>query len=65
MKIVLNNKEVETGCSTIDQLFIEQDINSSGIAVALNNSVIKRELWGETSLSEGDNIIIVSAVYGG
>lgn len=37
----------------------------SGIAAALNDRVIPRTQWEQTTLSEGDRIEIVTAVQGG
>jgi sulfur carrier protein len=37
----------------------------SGIAVAVNDSVVPRSEWGETRLKSGDRIEIVVAVQGG
>jgi len=38
---------------------------SKGIAVALNNRVVPREKWLETTLQDGDTILIISATQGG
>ena len=36
-----------------------------GIAVAVNNGVVPRSLWGVTLLSDGDRIEILTAAQGG
>jgi sulfur carrier protein len=37
----------------------------SGVAVAVNDSVIPRGAWPETVLAEGDRVEILTAVQGG
>ncbi len=65
MNITLNNQIQDVTSQTLMQLIEELNIETKGVAVALNNRVVTRSLWGETLLSEGDKIVIVSAVFGG
>lgn len=37
----------------------------NGIAVAVNNRVIPKEIWKDTILHEGDNLLLIGASYGG
>jgi sulfur carrier protein len=37
----------------------------SGVAAALNETVVPRTQWPSTSLSEGDRVEILTAVQGG
>ena len=39
--------------------------NRSGIAVALNNTVVPKPQWEATKLSEKDRILIIAATKGG
>ena len=42
-----------------------QEIKLSGIATALNGTVIPADRRQSTPLSEGDKIVIIKAFYGG
>ena len=66
IKITFNNKpaELETGISL--QEFVERnDMVSTNIAIAVNNSVVLKEKWGDTTINDGDSILIIKAYYGG
>ena len=66
IKITFNNKpiELETGVSL--QEFVERnDMVSTNIAIAVNNSVVLKEKWGDTTINDGDRILIIKAYYGG
>ena len=66
MKILLNQKEVYLEeVSSITYLLSLQNIPDRGIAVALNNQVVRREAWGTTQLSEGDSVTVIVAAFGG
>ncbi|WP_214413672.1 sulfur carrier protein ThiS [Sphaerisporangium fuscum] len=38
---------------------------AAGVAVALNDEVVRRGLWGSTTLGENDRIEVLTAVQGG
>lgn len=65
MKVSVNNKEVETGATTLSQLTEELSLPAQGIAVAVNNRMIPRAEWAEYALSEGISILVVKAACGG
>ncbi len=65
MKVIINNKEVETGTTFLLQLTEELTLPAQGVAVAVNNRMIPRTAWGEHILNEGDNIVIIKAACGG
>ncbi len=65
MKLKVNNQEVETGAITLSQFSQEQNLPTTGIAVAVNQRMIPRTEWDSYTLNEGDNIIIIKAVCGG
>ena len=66
MKIFLNNKEYEIAMgTTLSDLLTILDKEPNGIAFAINNKVVKKELWNETILEEGAKIILIKAVCGG
>ena len=65
MKLKVNDKEVETGATNLSQFSQEQNLPTSGIAVAVNNRMIPRTEWDAFILNDGDSILIIKAVYGG
>jgi len=65
MKLKVNNQEMETGAITLSQFSQEQNLPTTGIAVAVNQRMVPRTEWDSYILNEGDNIIIIKAVCGG
>ena len=65
MKIKFNGEELETTSLNISDFLVEKNINVIGIAIALNNKVVSRKLWNEVALKVGDDLIVISAAYGG
>ena len=65
MKLKVNDKEVETGATTLSQFSQEQNLPTSGNAVAVNNRMIPRTEWDAFILNDGDSILIIKAVCGG
>ena len=66
MKLTVNKKTIDAAeGTTLAQLLEQQSIPSQGTAAALNNRVIPRAEYATTRLSEGDNILIIKAFYGG
>jgi sulfur carrier protein len=66
MKIVVNGapREVADG-ATVASVVAEVSPTVSGVAVALNEEVVRRVLWDETRLREADRIEVLTAVQGG
>jgi len=67
MNIIINEKpyRIKNG-ATIDEALKEAQIeNRFGIAVAVNNVVIPKALWEDTSLYPNDQITIINAIFGG
>lgn len=65
--IICNNQpETIKKNTTLDQFLSEKGLNTQGgIAVAINNQVVSKDRWNETSLKENDSILIIGASYGG
>lgn len=63
----INGEAADTGASTVLELLQEIGIEEtqSGVAVALNESVVVRSWWGTTELSNGDTVEILRATQGG
>lgn len=65
MRLKLNGKEREVeGVSTVDQLVASLGIHRM-IVVEHNGTILRREQYAETALSEGDTLEIVHMVGGG
>lgn len=65
MKILVNNKEVETKAFNLLQLTIDLSIPEKGVAIAVSGQVIPRSEWESYALFEGASIVIVKGVCGG
>lgn len=68
MELQINNqtKTYLLSCLTVqDLLNIEKPENQTGIAVAINNKVVSKALWGTQLLQSGDSVLIVTASQGG
>ena len=67
MNITLNQKDfsLDKPRATVADLVAMAQIPVTGTAVALNNRVVPRKAWGETWLSDGDKVTVITAVCGG
>ena len=66
MKILINDKEMQFSGNTLFDLLIEHDFsNSSGIAIAVNGTVISRNNWKSCILKEGDSVLVIIPAQGG
>lgn len=62
---VNNNSHIIDESTTIDKLIEQLNIDSKGIAIAVNFTVVSKENWNKTALKENDNITIIKATQGG
>ncbi|HEX9996434.1 MAG TPA: sulfur carrier protein ThiS [Abditibacterium sp.] len=65
MNISLNGTTVQTQAQTVAQLLESLQISPIGVAVAVNDQVVRRTQHAEFAVSEGDRIEIIRAVQGG
>ncbi len=67
MKLLVNNKEFHTHSNqlTVARLLNEIQSQTAGIAVAVNNKVVRKVDWESTTLTDGDHITVITAVCGG
>lgn len=68
MKLFVNQKEFNTDSATltVEGLLKEIQVNTAtGIAVAVNNKVVRKTDRDSTLLNDGDNVTIITAVCGG
>ncbi|MFH5831458.1 sulfur carrier protein ThiS [Halalkalibaculum sp. DA3122] len=69
MKLTVNGDTVNTQANTVKKLLAEFDVeddgDSKGTAVALNDSVVPKSQWDRQQLHEEDRIEIIRATQGG
>lgn len=65
MKISVNNKETVTEARNIADLAVELGLPSNGIAIAVDNKMVKRSEWKNTTLEENSKVLIIKAACGG
>ena len=68
MELKINNqtKQFATDSLTVQALLdLEIPTKQKGIAVAINDTVIPKSDWNSHSISETDDILIISATQGG
>ena len=62
---VNNNSQSIKDASSIEAIVAQLEIDSKGIAIAVNQTVISKSEWDKTELKENDNITIIKATQGG
>ncbi len=67
MKLIVNQKEFNTDSNelTVARLLNEIQSKTAGVAVAVNNKVVRKADWESTTLADGDHITVITAVCGG
>ncbi|GHI08352.1 thiamine biosynthesis protein ThiS [Streptomyces cellostaticus] len=66
MNISVNGEQHRLAPGTaLDALVKTLTVAPSGVAAAVNETVVPRAQWPLTSLSEGDRVEILTAVQGG
>jgi sulfur carrier protein len=66
MNVSVNGEPQEIAPGTaLDTLVRTLSPSPSGVAAALNETVVPRAEWPSTSLSEGDRVEVLTAVQGG
>ncbi len=65
--ILLNGEPHQTAARTLEQLVVEllSGPARNGIAVAVNDAVVRRSAWAEHVLSAGARVELIRAVGGG
>lgn len=65
MNVIVNNKTVETGASTLKELAVQLELPEKGVAVAVSNKMVPRSEWDNFAITEGVSIIVIRASCGG
>jgi len=63
--IVNNNSQFIKEESSVLEMAGQLEIESKGIAIAINQTVISKSDWSTIQLKENDNITIIKATQGG
>ncbi len=65
MNLIINGQARVFGVDTLAGLIEQLGMKSDRVAVELNQEIVPRERWAQTSLHEGDRLEIVQFVGGG
>ncbi len=66
MKVIVNGKAIELGDgATVAELATKLGLPERGSAIAIASNVIPRSAWAEHRLCENDEVVVISAAYGG
>ncbi|MEU5342228.1 MULTISPECIES: sulfur carrier protein ThiS [unclassified Streptomyces] len=66
MSVFVNGERRQLAPDTaLDTLVAALTAAPSGVAAALNETVVPRAQWSKTLLSEGDRVEVLTAVQGG
>ncbi|GAB3690698.1 sulfur carrier protein ThiS [Nocardiopsis oceani] len=70
MELIINGEARQTAATTVEA--VVRDVASTrdgqiqgGIAVAVNDEVVRRTAWSDTTLAPGDRVDVLTAVQGG
>lgn len=67
MEITVNNKPRTFAGESLQLMELLQacEMPQKGIAVAINNKVVRKGDWSSTEVKDGDSIMVIQAVCGG
>ncbi|MDE6271620.1 MAG: sulfur carrier protein ThiS [Muribaculaceae bacterium] len=67
MTVIINGNRTELpqDVVTLRQLAQWESIPDHGTAIALNGKLVKSDTWAVTNLNDMDNLLVISAAYGG
>ncbi len=70
VELIINGRTLETSATTVET--VVRELTSAGdgeirggIAVAVNDEVVRRTAWAHTELAAGDRVDVLTAVQGG
>ena len=65
MEIIFNSEKITTGAATLAELIAERLPDARGIAVAVGATVVPRDRWAETPVTEQCTVTVIRATRGG
>lgn len=66
MTVTLNKKSCTLpDNTTLADVAVQMKVPAKGAAIAVNGAVVHREQWSSTTVSDGDDILVIKAFCGG
>lgn len=65
MKLTVNQQSIETEAKNLEELVAELNLPNQGVAVAVDNRLVKRNEWVGYALTDDAKITIIKAACGG
>ncbi|WP_269915079.1 sulfur carrier protein ThiS [Acinetobacter sp. HY1485] len=65
MNIVLNGQSINTACSNLKDFLLEQSIDITCVASAIDGDFVPRRCYEETQLEDNMKIEVVAPMQGG
>lgn len=65
MEATFNNEKITTQAATLADLIAERLSDTKGIAVAVGTTVIPRDRWAETPVTDQCTVTVIRATRGG
>jgi sulfur carrier protein len=65
VKVIVNGKTTDTEEKNLREFILSRRLEPGLVIVELNERVVKRDKWPDTTLKEGDRLELVSLVGGG
>lgn len=65
MKLIVNGTEIDTTCSTLQNLVNEYKLNPRHVVAEVDREIIERDEWDQYALQAGANVELVQFVGGG
>ena len=67
MEIFINGeaKVVQEGTMISEVIFTILQLHSAGMAIAINDTIVPKQLWDSTHLKTGDKMLVIKACSGG
>jgi sulfur carrier protein len=59
-----NQVEIEESAN-LNQLMQKVNLNTNGVAIAINNQIISKDSWDKQTLNQNDNVLLIKATQGG
>lgn len=66
MQIIVNDEALQCDDNTLLAALLDQlNLETTGLALALNQHILPRDQWAYQPLQEGDALLIFQAIAGG
>ncbi|MFT2109714.1 sulfur carrier protein ThiS [Marinomonas sp. 2405UD68-3] len=64
-EIQLNDSLFSFSGESVEDLIRHLESNKEGVAVALNDDIVPKSVWGKTLIRHGDTVLIFESIVGG